>query len=1672
MVIHGNVIGKGIVKIDEGATVVFDGTVGRDITMEYGDPNEQSTSQPMQSVSKGMSALSAPSTIDDSHHIVVENPYWIAASPANEFQFQLLDTNSGDHQWGSIGDTITIKNANDDAGSAILFANMGYSNAEATLQIGMNSAGAKNDAAKAFLIASLPIKGSEAQRLLNQDYLKPSLSANGKDTVLTLTQGSSNNATYGALAPIVQAVNAQNVGVTGADVTVGIISNGFGTTQDRGRAYAAGALGGVDIVNPLLGYEGLAMAEIVHAIAPGANIIYLNTSAPTKSTLGDAIRSLDELGCQIIVDDFDLSSPIGELYSTNAINDAVLKHGKTYVTVAGNYALAGRKVSGHNSDENAITVGAMNWEAAPFVHYLNLAMEPISEQGKVDVTAPDGATTTLDLGSKYFSPFPKPGSYDHRYNPFFGTSGSAPVVAGVAALMMQANPALNPQVRDLRSGNPAIDLKGLLPQSVVSLKGLPGSGWGLIQVDKAVQAARGLVTSWYERPNTMNASPGPVVGSAALSDPSGDVSTGSTLRLTISMTEAVTVSGGTPTFILNDGTTAHYNSSVSSPSAGTLVFDYTVSSNDQTSNLAVTGFNANGATIHDASGNNADFSALFNVLTGVSVNSPLMVTSVTSSQTGEIASGQTIQLTLNMNEPVAVNRAGGAPTLSLSDGAIATYDTTLSSPSSGKLVFDYTVAAGDATPNLSVTEINLPTGTRVQDANGNNADFSAALNQDTGLQIGPAYVYLVTPSQTTNVGAGQTINLTVTMSEAVTVSGGEPTLILSDGANASYDANLSNPSSGSLVFDYTVGANDYSPDLAISGVVNGATVKDAYGVVADFSQASNNLGLEVNAATVSGVAASQTGEVGSGATVMLTLAINKGVMVNTTSGSPTVTLDDEAIATYDANASNPSAGNLVFDYTVGPTDESPDWQVVQVDLNGASINDLNGHAADFSTVTNFSTNLQVGPAFISGLTPSLTGEADTGQALTLTMALSQGVILNPGGGPPSLTLNNGAVASYDPTLSNPSSGSLVFDYMVGANDYVSDLEIASVNLPSGTTVKDSHGVNVDFSAAPEIPTGLQINSSALAANATVSSGRSVVGVTVPNGLSLHVLSGGSASDAFLSGGAEYVNGIDTDLTVSNGGTAYVSSGGTASASTVLAGGVENVLSSGSVNNAVIIGGTVNVSSGGTATDTVISNGGAVYVQGGINGHGGTKATTISNGGTECALSGSLTSNTIVCSGGVQVVSSGGESAYTTVNSGGYEIVSKGGDAFATTINGGTLELKSGGQLDYSAIYFAGAGGTLLLDGGYIPAIGISGFAPGDTIDLVGVNFDSTGSIRFSSLSNLMISENGRSYSLTWYPSPYAAGWRFKLSSDGNGGTDIVLGAQRVDLNRDGISDILFRNDATGDTWFEGMYYNGAFAGWYQIGGSSAAYGLVGTGDFYGTGTPDLLFRNNTTGDTWFEAISNGAFAGWHQIGGSDTHYSVVGVGDFYGRGTDDILFRNSSSGDIWFEAISNGAFAGWHQVGGSDTRYAVVGVGDFYQNGTENILFRNNSTGDTWFAALSNGAFAGWHQVGGSDTRYSVVGVGDFFGNGADDILFRNNSTGDTWFETISGGTFNGWHQVGGSDTNYAVAGIGDYFGNGIDDILFRNNGTGDTWCESLSNGNFTGWHQIGGSSASYTVKT
>jgi hypothetical protein len=221
------------------------------------------------------------------------------------------------------------------------------------------------------------------------------------------------------------------------------------------------------------------------------------------------------------------------------------------------------------------------------------------------------------------------------------------------------------------------------------------------------------------------------------------------------------------------------------------------------------------------------------------------VTSVTTSGpgitvgNGDFDAGHVVTFTLHTNEPVNVDISNGTPALTLNDEGIATYT---GGSGTDALTFTTTVTAGQNTPDLAVTGVNLNGATAV-DANGHAADLTSAIgNPDGILQIDTTAPLPtgVTANPASGIEtAGAAIALTLAFNEAVTVSGGTPALTLNDGEIAVYDAAATAAlhDATRLAFDYLVSGNDTpTPALAVTGIdLHGAAINDLAGNPADFS---------------------------------------------------------------------------------------------------------------------------------------------------------------------------------------------------------------------------------------------------------------------------------------------------------------------------------------------------------------------------------------------------------------------------------------------------------------------------------------------------------------------------------------------------------------------------------------------------------------------------------------------------------------------------------------------------------------------------------------------------------------------------------------------------------------------------------------------------------------------
>ena len=344
----------------------------------------------------------------------------------------------------------------------------------------------------------------------------------------------------------------------------------------------------------------------------------------------------------------------------------------------------------------------------------------------------------------------------------------------------------------------------------------------------------------------------PTVSSVATSgngitNGNGDVDAGNTVELTVNFSENVTVNG-TPVLKLNDGGTATYTGG---SGTSVLTFTYLVGAGQNTADLAVSGLALNGATIKDGAGNNA-------VLSGARSNPPGILKIDTTSPTissvkasgtgitngsGDLAAGNTVELTVNFSENVTVT---GTPVLKLNDGGAASYT---GGSGTSALTFAYLVAAGENTPDLTVTGLVLNSGATIADGAGNNAVLSGAVRNPAGtLKIdttAPTVIKVAASPGTGEITTGHTVRITLSMSEAVTI-GGAPVLLLNDGATASYD--VARSSSKAMVFDYTVASGQVTTDLGVSGIQLPSTssIEDLAGNKANLAGAGADLGLQIN----------------------------------------------------------------------------------------------------------------------------------------------------------------------------------------------------------------------------------------------------------------------------------------------------------------------------------------------------------------------------------------------------------------------------------------------------------------------------------------------------------------------------------------------------------------------------------------------------------------------------------------------------------------------------------------------------------------------------------------------------------------------------------------------------------------------------------------------------------
>ncbi len=236
------------------------------------------------------------------------------------------------------------------------------------------------------------------------------------------------------------------------------------------------------------------------------------------------------------------------------------------------------------------------------------------------------------------------------------------------------------------------------------------------------------------------AQPNPSIIDVAAASPNGSYKVGDTILITLTFDQAVIVSGGTPTLLLETGAIDRNAQYLSGSGSTALTFAYVVQAGDLSADLDYVGTGAlalNGATISSVSLGNPALDALPSpgAAGSLGANAALVVdglapsvTSVSVPANGTYGAGQNLDFTVNFSENVTVDTSGGTPRLAITlDTGGTVYANYLSGSGGSALVFRLTVANGQQDSNgIAVGATFDANGATLRDAAGNDAQ--TALN--------------------------------------------------------------------------------------------------------------------------------------------------------------------------------------------------------------------------------------------------------------------------------------------------------------------------------------------------------------------------------------------------------------------------------------------------------------------------------------------------------------------------------------------------------------------------------------------------------------------------------------------------------------------------------------------------------------------------------------------------------------------------------------------------------------------------------------------------------------------------------------------------------------------------------------------------------------------------------
>ena len=207
----------------------------------------------------------------------------------------------------------------------------------------------------------------------------------------------------------------------------------------------------------------------------------------------------------------------------------------------------------------------------------------------------------------------------------------------------------------------------------------------------------------------------------------------------------------------------------------------------------------------------------------------------------------------------------------------------------------------------------------------------------------------------------------------------------------------------------------------------------------------------------------------------------------------------------------------------------------------------------------------------------------------------------------------------------------------------------------------------------------------------------------------------------------------------------------------------------------------------------------------------------------------------------------------------------------------------------------------------------------------------------------------------------------------------------------------------------GPEYGGSFKDLYLV--ADANWSVAAVADYNRDGSSDYLWRNQATGENiwWLMDAEGSTFTGFVSLTTvTYPEWTIVGAADTNGDQQVDVLWRNTKTGSNLWWMMQGNQIASVKEIQALDPIYAdwdIKGVGDVDRDGEIDLFWSNRSTGTMALWLMKDGRIKGDIGIEADAKGGKGQGLADFNNDGQLDIVLRNATTGENSLWIMDRGT-------------------------------------------------------------------